>query len=111
MKKFGFLAVVIVFGLAMFSGCATITGKTTGEFIDDSNITAQVNSIIVKDPDSQLLKIDVKTTQGEVVLQGFVKNRDIETRLLTQIMDIRGVNSVESLLKLEKKSKPVKAER
>src|SRR3990172_11889556 len=63
MKKVIFMTVLMVFGLALFSGCATMTGETTGEYIDDSTITTKVNAVIVKDPDAQYFKIDVATTK------------------------------------------------
>jgi hyperosmotically inducible protein len=103
MKKVIFTAVLMVFGLALFSGCATIKGETTGEYIDDSTITTKVNGIIVGDPDAHYFKIDVTTTQGGVVLQGFVNSRQTEDRLVAKIREIRGVKSVKSLLKLEEK--------
>ena len=33
-----FLTVLMGFGLALFSGCATMTGRTAGEHIDDASI-------------------------------------------------------------------------
>jgi osmotically-inducible protein OsmY len=103
MKKVIFMTVLMVFGLALFSGCASIKGETTGEYIDDSTITTEVNAIIVKDPDAHYLKIDVTTTQGDVVLQGFVNSRETEARLVKKIREIKGVKSVKSFLKMEKK--------
>ena len=103
MKKIIFMAVLMVFGLALFSGCATMKGETTGEYIDDSTITTKVNADIVKDPDAHYFKIDVTTTQGDVVLQGFVNSRATEDRLVDKIRQIKGVKSVKSLLKMEKK--------
>ena len=103
MKKIVLLSVLMVFGLALFSGCASIKGETTGEYIDDSTITTKINGVIVKDPDAHYFKIDVTTTQGEVVLQGFVNSRDTEARLIGKIKEFRGVKSVKSLLKIEKK--------
>jgi hyperosmotically inducible protein len=102
-QKFIFMTVLMVFGLALFSGCATMKGETTGEYIDDSTITTKVNAVIVKDPDAHYFKIDVTTTQGDVVLQGFVNSRQTEDRLVSKIREIRGVKSVKSLLKLEEK--------
>ena len=102
-QKFIFMTVLMVFGLALFSGCATMKGETTGEYIDDSTITTKVNAVIVKDPDAHYFKIDVTTTQGDVVLQGFVNSRQTEDRLVTKIREIRGVKSVKSLLKVEEK--------
>ena len=103
MKKVILLTVLMVFGLALFSGCASIKGETTGEYIDDSTITTKVNSTIIKDPDAHYFKIDVTTTQGDVVLTGFVNSRDTEARLVGKIKEIKGVKSVKSLLKMEEK--------
>ena len=71
MKKAVLLTVLMVFGLALFSGCASMTGRTAGEHIDDSNITTQANAIIVKDPDARYLKIDVSSTRWECRSRGF----------------------------------------
>jgi hyperosmotically inducible protein len=103
MKKVIFMAVLMVFGLALFSGCASITGRTAGEYIDDSSITTEVNAIIVKDPDAQYLKIDVSSTNGNVVLQGFIHDRTAEERIVAKIRQIKGVKSVKSNLEVEEK--------
>jgi osmotically-inducible protein OsmY len=103
MKKFILLSVLMVCGLAFVSGCSLMRGETAGEYIDDSTTTTQVNGIIVKDPDAKYLKIDVTTTKGDVVLQGFVNSRVTEERIIEKIKMIRGVKSVNSLLKIEEK--------
>lgn len=103
MKKLLFMALLMIFGLVLFSGCATIKGETTGEYIDDSTITTKVNAAIIEDPDAHYFKIDVTTTQGEVVLQGFVNSKTTENRLVAKVRNIRGVKSVKSLLKVEVK--------
>jgi len=103
MKKFILLSVLMVFGLALFSGCASMTGRTAGEHIDDASITTQVNAIIVKDADAQYLKIDVSSTEGNVVLTGFIHDKAAEERIVAKIRQIKGVKSVNSDLKVEKK--------
>lgn len=103
MKKFILLSVLMVFGLALFSGCASMTGKTAGENIDDATITTEANAIIVKDQDAQFLKIDVTTTNGKVVLAGYIHDKAAETRIVEKIRQIKGVKSVESNLKVEEK--------
>ena len=103
MKKVIFMAMLLVFGLALFSGCASMTGRTAGEHIDDSSITTEANAIIVKDPDAAYLKIDVSTTDGNVVLQGFIHDRKAEDRIVAKTREIKGVKSVKSLLKVEEK--------
>ncbi|MGD0282246.1 MAG: BON domain-containing protein [Dissulfurispiraceae bacterium] len=101
--KFIFMAVLMVFGLALFSGCASITGETAGENIDDSTIHTKAIAKVVEDQDAHYFKIDVSVTQGDVVLTGFVNNRETEERVIAKIREIRGVKSVKSLLKIEHK--------
>ena len=103
MKKFVFLTVLVVFGLTLFSGCAAITGRTTGEFIDDQTITVEANTIIIKEPGSDYWKIDVQSTNGDVVLMGYVDSKQAEERVVGKIRDLKGVKSVTSLLKVEER--------
>ncbi len=103
MKNIIFLTVLVVFGLALFLGCASMTGRTAGEYIDDASITSEANAIIVKDPDAQYLKIDVSSTEGNVVLQGFIHDRTAEERIVAKIRQIKGVKSVKSDLKVEER--------
>ncbi|HMK60552.1 MAG TPA: BON domain-containing protein [Dissulfurispiraceae bacterium] len=98
MKKVIMLAICMIFGLVLLSGCATTTGKTAGENIDDAAIHARVSKIIVQDPEAHFLKIDVSVTKGDVVLTGIVKNKETETRLVDKIKGVSGVTSVKSLL-------------
>jgi len=103
MKKFIFMTVLMVFGLALFTGCASMTGRTAGEYIDDSSITTQANAIIIKEPDAGYWKIDVSSTRGNVVLNGFIHDRSAEERIVAKIRQINGVKSVKSNLKVEEK--------
>ena len=102
-QKVIFMTVLMVFGLVLFSGCTTMTGRTAGEHIDDASITTQVNAIIVKDPDAQYLKIDVSSTNGNVVLAGFIHDKKAEERIVAKIRQINGVKSVKSDLKIEER--------
>ena len=103
MKKAILLTVLTMFGLAMFSSCAMMTGETAGEHIDDTSIYTQVNTIIVQDQDAHFLKTEVTVTNGEVVLTGFVNSGETETRIIAKIRQIKGVKTVKNLLKIEKK--------
>ena len=103
-RKIVLLAVLMVFGLALISGCASMTGETAGENIDDSTMHTKATAIVVKDPDAHYFKIDVSVTKGDVVLIGFVNSRETEDRLVEKIRQIKGVKSVKSLLKMEKKN-------
>jgi osmotically-inducible protein OsmY len=103
MKKVIFITVLLVFGLALFSGRATMAGETAGEYIDDSTIHTQVTAVVVQDADAHYFKIDVTVTQGDVVLTGFVNSRETEERIVAKIREIKGVKSVKSLLKIEER--------
>lgn len=71
MKRIAFLTVLVAFGLILFSGCASLTGETAGENIDDSMITTKANAIIVRDPELNYLKIDVTTITRKCCAYGF----------------------------------------
>ena len=105
MKKRIFAALLMVVGIALLSGCNAMTGRTTGEYIDDASITTQANGAILKDPDAAFFKIDVSSTNGNVVLTGFIHDRSAEDRIVAKIGDIKGVTSVKSELKVEPKKK------
>lgn len=103
MKRFGVVAVLVIFAFSLHAGCATFKGETTGEYVDDATITTQANAAILQDPDAHFFKIDVTTTNGDVVLTGYVNNRDTENRIVSKIQQVRGVRSVKSLLKIERR--------
>ena len=103
MRKMILLTVLMVFGLALFSGSVAIAGETAGEYVDDTTMHTQATAIIVKDPDAHYLKIDLTVTQGDVVLTGFVNSRETEERIVGKIKEIKGVKSVKSFLKVQEK--------
>lgn len=43
-------------------------------YIEDSVITAKVKAALVKDPEVKALEVSVETSQGVVLLAGFVDN-------------------------------------
>jgi hyperosmotically inducible protein len=43
-------------------------------FVGDSTITAKVKAALIKDREAPALKVNVKTSQGVVLLSGFVSN-------------------------------------
>ncbi|MBF0457233.1 MAG: BON domain-containing protein [Nitrospirae bacterium] len=101
MKRLFLMSLVMVIGLSLFSVRISTAGETVGEYIDDSTITTEVKSIIINEPDVRSLKIEVTTTQGNVVLQGVINNRETEAQLVSKIGEIKGVKSVQSLLRSE----------
>jgi len=101
MKRFLFLIFIVAF---MFS-CASLTGRTAGETVDDSSITTAINIEIIKDPGLKYLKINVDSFRGHVTLTGVVPNEQAEQRLIELAKKVRGVKSVKSNLIIEGRSK------
>lgn len=102
MKKALMITVLLSFVLALMPACKSITGETAGQEVDDNTITAHAKTIIAKDPDTHYFKVHVETTQGRVVLTGFINSREAESRLVDKIKKINGVKSVKSMLTVEK---------
>ncbi|HSB34983.1 MAG TPA: transporter, partial [Nitrospirota bacterium] len=58
---------VCVMLVTAFLGCAsTPTRESSGEYVDDSAITARVKAAIFDDPSLKMLQINVETFKGEV---------------------------------------------
>jgi len=59
--------------LAVMVGCAsTAKREGTGEYVDDSAITAKVKAAILGDPALKVFQVNVETFKGVVQLSGFV---------------------------------------
>jgi len=58
--------------VALMAGCAgSATSESTGEYIDDSSITASVKAAIYNDPMLKVGQISVESHKGVVQLSGF----------------------------------------
>ncbi len=73
------------------------------EYADDAAITRKVIGVIAEDPDAQLVKIDVDTTGGNVVLTGYVNSVETKKRIISRIKMLKGVKSVRSLMKVKER--------
>src|SRR5665213_2126673 len=78
-------------------GCAgTSTKDSTGEYIDDSTITAKVKAAFVKDDAVKAFQIDVNTFKGVVQLAGFVDTSDEKAAAKRDAESVRGVKDVQN---------------
>ena len=71
---------------------------STGEYMDDSAITAKVKWAILRDPDLKTLEISVVTTGGVVSLTGAVDSQRSIDRAAAVARDNPAVKSVENHL-------------
>lgn len=85
--------------VALMAGCAgSATQESTGEYIDDSGITASVKAAIYDDPMLKVGQISVESHKGVVQLSGFVDSRQAATRAVELARSVKGVKSVENSL-------------
>ena len=85
-------------GLASFSGgcAATPTRESTGEYVDDSTITAKVKAALIHDPVVKALDVKVETFKGAVQLSGFVNTEVEKTQAGNVAAGVSGVSSVKN---------------
>lgn len=76
-------------------GCtSTPTRESTGQYIDDTVITAGVKKAILDEPTLKVNEINVETFKGIVQLGGFVKSQE---NIYTAVRVAGGVNGVKSV--------------
>jgi len=96
-RFFGFLVCITLF--AAFLGCAaTPTRESSGEYVDDSAITAKVKAAIVNEPSLKVFQINVETFKGEVQLSGFVDSGNSVKKAGEVARGVSGVRSVKNSL-------------
>ena len=83
----------------LMAGCASsATQESTGEYIDDSGITASVKAAIYNDPMLKVGQISVETYKGVVQLSGFVDSKQAAARAVELARSVKGVTSVKDSL-------------
>jgi hyperosmotically inducible periplasmic protein len=83
--------------LTAMLGCAsTTTREGTGEYVDDSVITAKVKAAILHEPGLKVSEINVETFKGVVQLSGFVSSRADIDKAVAVARDVNGVKSVKN---------------
>ena len=92
-------SLLVMLVLAMIAGCAsTRTQESTGQYVDDSSITAKVKADILGDPALKVFDIGVETFKGVVQLSGFVNSAEIRNRAAVVAGRVSGVKSVKNSL-------------
>ena len=97
-------SLLVLLVLAVIVGCAaTRTQESTGEYVDDSTITAKVKAAIFDDPALKVFDISVETFKGVVQLSGFVNSAEIRSRAAVVARRVPGVRAVRNEMTLERK--------
>ena len=88
--------------MAMALGCAsTAKQEGTGEYIDDTVVTAKVKAAIFNEPTLKSAEINVETFKGVVQLSGFVNSREDVNKAVAVARQVPGVASVKNDMRLK----------
>jgi len=84
--------------MTLFLGCAATQNReeSTGEYIDDSVITAAVKDAIFDEPSLKVFQISVETYQGIVALSGSVDSQKAVDKVGEIVRKIEGVKSIKN---------------
>lgn len=95
-------AVFLAVALATTLGCAsTATKEGTGEYVDDSVITAKVKAALLNEPSLKSMEINVETFKGTVQLSGFVRSEADIHKAIKVARSVHGVNAVKNDMRLK----------
>jgi len=95
---------VLLAALAMTAmvGCAsTAKQESTGQYMDDTAITAKVKAAIFNEPTLKSTEINVETFKGRVQLSGFVNSQGDINRAVALTQTVTGVTSVKNDMRLK----------
>jgi osmotically-inducible protein OsmY len=87
--------------LLSVTGCQSLTGQSTGEYVDDRTISTSVKAKLVADKAANLTRVDVDTTNRVVILSGVVESSEQKNRAEQLAMQVNGVKKVENRLQVQ----------
>jgi hypothetical protein len=103
MKKAIYATLLLGLTLTLFYACASTTGRTAGELVDDTTIANTIRAKIVGDKELSFLKINTDVFNGKVTLLGVVPSKQAEEHLISIAQGVKGVKSVTSRLTFQTK--------
>jgi hyperosmotically inducible protein len=91
-------------GALSLGACQSTTGKTAGQTMTDSRITAAVQSKLTADRVSNFTRVDVDTERGVVNLSGVVASAEQKSRAEELTRQVNGVTRVNNNLQIQPQS-------
>jgi osmotically-inducible protein OsmY len=96
------LATLLAVAAVSNIGCAsTRTAEGTGEYVDDTVITAKVKSVFLGEKGLKVAEINVETFKGVVQLSGFIESRADADRAIGLARAVSGVTSVKDDMRIK----------
>ena len=88
----------------ILTACESMTGKTTGQTIDDATVTASVQGKLTGDKLSNFSRINVDTDRSVVTLNGVVRSVEEKLRAEDLARQVAGVTKVNNNLQIQSQS-------
>lgn len=103
MKQLKFIPVLFAaIAMTALVGCAsTPTQESTGQYIEDTAITAKVKTAIFNDASLKSKEINVETFKGSVQLSGFVADASDISRAVAVAQGVNGVTTVKNDMRVK----------
>lgn len=92
---------LIAAALLLNAGCSRDDGKSAGQTIDDSAISAKVKGAFAKDPGVRAIDVKVDTHLGAVQLSGWADSPAEKARAEELAKAVPGVRSVQNKIELK----------
>ncbi len=100
-SRWVFIAVVMIFSANLVGCGSTPTQSSTGQYIDDSAITAKIKAKLLDDPHVRGTAISVETFKGTVQLSGFANSKDEISKAESIAKGVEGVRAVRNNITLK----------
>lgn len=98
--------ILLGLALAILSACAPSgANRGTGEYIDDTAITARVKTAFATDPEVKATNVQVETFRGTVQLSGFVESPESAARAAQLARDVPGVKEVRNSMVVRERNR------
>lgn len=93
---------VAVLATVLLAACAaTLKQESTGEYLDDTAITARVKTALLADKQVSGMAINVETFKGTVQLSGFANSTQEKEKATEVARSVSGVKSVKNDIRLK----------
>lgn len=100
-KSLKTMLLIAAFSVGLGACTSTPTQESTGEYIDDTTITAKVKAKFVESKEVSASAINVETFKGVVQLSGFANSRHESDKATEIARHIKGVKSVKNDIRLK----------
>ena len=97
---------VSAIALSFVAGCSSMSGRSTGRYMDDKGIAANVKTKLIGEQTSNLTRIGVDVREGTVYLTGTVDTPEQKANATDAANRVEGVKSVVNQIEVVERKNP-----